>query len=260
MRAAFLQEQGDRGTVRLICDFKPDIGFVHKLSVALQAVQSVKEFSHWSVNPSRATISDVREKVLMIVDHRHVELHLAGLLPWCEHVNVHARHVVAAIQAFGQDECKSVQLAVGTYLDLGMTHSEMATLFFDEFSPGRDQWDDICPGVNDAFVRLIARDESTYLRELAMGPMTADEVRDDLRRSSLHAIAGDDPFSRPLTTWRDTLAVDCFHICSTQHKAKLSILDLQQWLVSATEDCDARISRAAARLMSLTAPKEQSNG
>ena len=234
-----LDKQQSRCTVLAQCIFEPDLCYLSHLPTVLAHIQkNVRgqklDMPHWNVNAQRAILRNPNEGVVLAADHKSVQVETLGLKHWSANQDKYTNILGEMLHCYEVTTCKMLRLDICVFLDVGMSHAEIADLFFDSFLPGHDRYASLGIQFDDSYTRLIGSRGNDRV-SLHLAPMKAEEVTEEVKRKqNISMFTKDLPFDDTLKRWHDDVARDCFHIRIENARMDASVRELNAFFSDAT--------------------------
>jgi hypothetical protein len=231
--------------------FKPQVSFVHRLSALAERVGAKYDFEHWSANAQRFSYIQPSEFRHIYMDHNRVQFQTLTLDTWIERLDEHIDIAKMALDAFGLKDASEVGFEFSAFLEVGMTHPELAELGFGSLMANEAK--SIVPDANDWILHLVSGSEDGDRCRIEICPMTRQQMEETFKSQKNIATFVQSPlWDTTLADHLDQIAGDCLYLRVTlSERSSIATHAIERNMRTAVERANAISSSAVSRLRGL---------
>lgn len=209
------------------------------------------DFEHWSANAQQFSYIQPSEFRHVFLDHTRAQFQTLRLDRWIEKLDQHIDIAKMALDAYGLKEAIEVGFEFSAFLDIGMTHPEIAELGFGSLLGEGTR--SIVPGANDWILHLVSESEESEQRRIEICPMTREQMEKTFKSTKNIASFVQSPlWDTTLADHLDQIAGDClFARVTLCDRGSIAPHAVERSMRSAVEKANEISASAAGRLREL---------
>ena len=233
-----LDEHSHNTVVVFAADFKHQIGFMEKLTPVAELVERTVGDVHWQATGTKFLIREKPAGLLVIADHTRLFFQMQGLRDWKNRLSRNSDLFKACLDRYAVNQLTRVGFKIQAWIDLGMSHEELVSLFLGTFLSAREQLAPIFGELEDTLVQIEGRRDGVKSVVIA-APMTGEQAAQSLLAIPTLRVTFDDPLlDTSMIEFRERVARDTLFFDIDLSKQDLTTIEGKQFMKDACDLAD----------------------